>query len=675
MKFTDFKQAVDKRFSSWKGKPLFVTNTDKQQLWDTYLNSFPEGSNPIYKVRTEHDCNCCKNYIRQMGNVVAIVDGKLQSLWDIEVGGSYQVVADAMSTLVKSGKIENVFLKYENTIGTDKNHVQSENGVITHNHFYTKLPTEFVVSKTKIGTLLGETKTSKDVFTRALETISISSVELVLELIAQNSIYRGQEHKATLDSYLKVKKAYDLASNKDMFVWLNLKSTNPAVVFIRNSVIGTLLVDLADGKDLEVAVKAFESKVAPSNYKRPTALVTKKMIENAHETMKELGLMSALERRYAKIEDIDINNVIYANRNVKNILTGNIFEELANKAIDNVPNFDKVESVSIDDFLTKIVPSAESVELFLENSHATNLVSLIAPVHLDSANIFKWDNKFSWSYTGDNADSIKERVKKAGGQIVADIRVSLSWYNYDDLDLYLKEITAKGNYEIYYGNRSYKSPNGGQLDVDMNTGGGTRSHGSRNAVENIVYTNGKTLTNGRYIVQVHNYRRMETIDVGCEVEIEVYGKMYNFVYSKPIKDEELIDIAVITVHNGQITVDSDIASTVSSKEIWNLTTQKFHQVSAIMLSPNYWGDNNVGNKHFFFMLENCKNDDKARGFYNEFLKGELDKHRKVFEIVGSKMKTDEEINQLSGVGYSSTQKNHVFCRVKGKFNRVVKVQF
>lgn len=83
----------------------------------------------------------------------------------------------------------------------------------------------------------------------------------------------------------------------------------------------------------------------------------------------------------------------------------------------------------------------------------------------------------------------------------------------------------------------------------------------------------------------------------------------------------------------------------------------------------------MGNKHFFFMLDGCANETKARGFFNEFLRSDLDKHRKVIEMVGSKMLTDNSEKQLSGLGFSSTQKNSLFCKVTGSFTRVVNIVF
>ena len=62
-------------------------------------------------------------------------------------------------------------------------------------------------------------------------------------------------------------------------------------------------------------------------------------------------------------------------------------------------------------------------------------------------------------------------------------------------------------------------------------------------------------------------------------------------------------------------------------------------------------------------------------FFNEFLTDELSKHRKVLEMVGSKMQTDESINQLSGLGFSSTNRASILVRITGSFNRVIKVVF
>lgn len=670
MNFITFKQAVQKQFQAMQATGLFTVDLGADvDLNQTYLQAFPQGSNPIFRERTEHDCSCCKQFIRTIGDVVTIVDNKLVSIWDVSIPSepAYQAVANALSALVKSKAVSNKFMHYENHVGTDKNFEQTVSGANTWEHFYVNLPSKVVFKKDRIGTLQGEAKASFDVTLRGLKEITTDSIDTVLELIAQNSLYRGEEHKANVVAFKKLKAEFDKVENKELFVWQYIENNNHSGR-IRNTVIGSLLTDLSDGVDLEKAVKSFEQKVAPANYKRPTALVTQKMIDNAKATIEELGYTSALERRYATLDDISINNVLFANRTVKKQLTGSVFDDLKPTAKTKQKEMSGVEEISIEKFLKDVLPTATSVELMLENSHKNNFVSLIAPSDATAPNMFKWGNKFSWSYTGDFTDSIKERVKAAGGNVTGDLCCRLAWDYTDDLDFHMHEPSG---YNIYFSNRSHTSPNGGRLDVDANGGSGMMAE----PVENIFYANRNNMRDGTYILSVNNYNRRSSDGVGFDVQIEFDGDIHQFHYDKVIKTREIVEVAKIEVINGQFTIKSDLSSSTTTKTIWGVDTNKFVPVKSIMLSPNFWDEQEVGNKHYFFMLEGCKNEDVARGFYNEFLSTELDKHRKVLEMVGSKLKTDVNEAQLSGVGFSSTQKNSVVCRVSGSFTRVLKLVF
>lgn len=88
-------------------------------MWDTYLTSFPEGTNPLFRERTEHDCVCCKQFIRKVGRVLGEIDGELVSVWDIEIDNFYQEVADSLSLLTKEKGIGGIFLHNEREIGKD----------------------------------------------------------------------------------------------------------------------------------------------------------------------------------------------------------------------------------------------------------------------------------------------------------------------------------------------------------------------------------------------------------------------------------------------------------------------------------------------------------------------------------------------------------------------------
>lgn len=674
--FSTLKIAVAKQFEIMKANGLYRVEIDKDAFWTAYLASFPAGMDPIYKERTQHDCNCCKSFIRAVGGMVSIVNGSLVSLWDITVGDGYQPVVDALAAIVHGLPTDNIFLATEKTVGTEKSFAAVLEGVTTWQHFHLSLPAEVVVNGEAIGPRSNDARTTHDVFLRGLKEITQDSINTVLELIGQNSLYRGEEHTFVLESFLKLKKQFARipVAEQDLFAWSRSRSTPPAVTKIRGTVIGTLLVDLSEGKDLDYAVKGFESKVAPANYKRPTALVTKAQIKKAQETIEEMGFTSALERRYAALPDITINNILFADRTTRRAM--NVFDELSDRVVVKAQNLDRVEEVSIVDFLEKILPKADSLEVMFENGHASNLVSLIAPVDPGAKNMFKWGNNFSWSYAGEMADSIKERVKKAGGSITGDLCCRLAWEYTDDLDFHMEEpvtgFKGRGStYEIMFQNRRSLSPSGGMLDVDANGADGMVPH----PVENIFYANRRTMKSGIYVLKVHNYSRRSS-GVGFEVEVEFGGKIHHMVYEKAVPTGATIEVARIQCAlDGSFEIISSLPSTQASKEVWGLPTQTFQKVNVVMLSPNCWDLQKNGNLHYFFMLDRCLNDGKARGFFNEFLTQALDEHRRVFEMVGTKMKTEESTNQLSGLGFSSTQRNSLLCRVKGSFNRVVKINF
>lgn len=665
-KFIDFKNAITDHMEQMFRHQLFQVDIGRDEIWDVYLNAFPEGTNPIYKKRTEYDCSCCKQFIRDAGGIVYFKDGEMISIWDVVIGFPYDSVTKALSDYVKTRHIKNIFLHYTATLGTDSNKQMLEDGdVTTWNHFHAKLPKRFVKPKDSLGTVFSNLSSGKDVLQRSLKEISISTVETVIELIEQNSIYRGEEHKNLVKRFLKLKKEFVLLypQNKDIFCWI-WAVEDEAVVRIRNSVIGTLLMDIEEGKELDVAVRLFETKVAPANYKRPTAVITERMIETAQREVEDLGLIESLKRRPAVKEDISVNDILFVNRTPENI-EGDIFDKMKGDVKVRAKELKKVEGVTLERFISEIVPKATSIEILLENRHVNNLMTLVAPVYSEALPLFKWENGFSWSYNGDVADSIKERVKRAGGCVDAVLRCSLSWFNTDDEDIHVKE--PDGNH-IHFQQKSNRQTTG-TLDIDMNV-----DNLVRDAVENIVWTNKFKMLEGTYEVFVNNYTKREDIDVGFVVEIEYGGVTYTFSYSRPVRHKEDVTVAKFSFYREKgITFIESLPEESISKNVWGVDTQKYHNVKLMLNSPNFWGGDTIGNKHLFFILNECQNTGSSRGFYNEFLREDLTKHRKVFEVLAAKSKVPAIDEQLCGIGFSSTKKDYFYCRVEGAFSRNIKV--
>ena len=678
MKFKSFRDNLVENFKSMTDSidRIYVTSTEPDKLYETYLNSFPDGTNNIFRTRKEHDCSACRSFIKKFGNVVTIKDGIVKSIWDFKSNDfEYDTVCKAMSKYVKSFPIKDVFLTWENMIGIPSNKEMIEGvGISTWYHFYVHVPNKFIVDKNSVNEKIAENRDVRNVFKRSLDEISIDAVNTVLELISQNSIYRGNEWESVLKIFKGYKNKYDNLDDKqkELFVWEKFFEAGVTVGKIRNHSMGVLLTDISNNMNLDEAVRRYESIVAPTNYKRPKPVYTKKMLDDARKTIESLGYMDSLNRRFAKIDDISINNVLFANRNIaSNMKDFDVFSVMEKESSNNRKKFSKVEEIAIEDFIEKVLPNVSEVEVMFENRHRKNMVSLITS-EKESKSMFKWNNSFSWAYTGNIADSnIKENVKSAGGNVNGVMRFSIQWndedYNPNDFDAHCK--ISNGSH-IYYGNK-YDYFSHGQLDVDI-------IYPSKDvpAVENIVWTDRKYIEDATYRMFVHCYSNNGGKS-GFKAEIEINGEIYTYNYNKFLRQDEKVYVADIIVKNGKISLGKEyIDSNSVSLDCWGLKTNNFIPVKAIMYSPNYWDEQNgIGNKHYFFMLDECVNPENPNGFYNEYLKQELLKHKNVFEALGNKLSVVDADDQLSGVGFSSTIRNDIIVKVKGNIERIMKVKF
>jgi hypothetical protein len=574
---------------------------------------------------------------------------------------------------VKSKDIRGAFVSDRRKFGTESN-IELRDGGDAHRWYHLCASVSDSVKTFKysdIGSVAGKRRDTRNVLKRSFDEISEGAIETVRDLISQGSLYKGEEWNGPISAFFDLYKGYHAIRTKkkrENYCWVQSAKAGEALSRIKNHSIGVLLTDISEGMELNDAVKRYEKIVAPTNYKRPKAIFTKKMVEQAQKTAEELGLVRSLGRRHAVLGDITVNNILFANRDAAKQMSGNVFEELSNSVPDKQKNFGKVEEVAAKDFVRNILPEANEVELLLENDHGGNMVSLIAPKDNESRTMFKWENGFSWAYSGNITDSMKQRVKSLGGKVDGVLRFSIQWNDHgdclDDLDAHCVE---PGGNHIYY-HRKKNMWTTGELDVDIINPDGV-------AVENITWSNLSKMKRGQYRFFVNNYT-CRSGRSGFSAEVEFDGKIYSFSYDKPLRQGENVDVAVVNFDGENFEINSVLGANESSREIWGLDTNRFHQVSAIMYSPNYWDEQDgIGHRHYMFLLKGCQNPESPNGFFNEFLREDLMKHKRVFEALGAKMRVEPSDNQLSGLGFSATKRASVTCRVKGSFTRVVQITF
>lgn len=689
---------------------LFRVALGGGEVWNLYLNSFPKEHNPIFRDpnSTDKNCNLCNNFIRRYGNVVSLSgDNEIITMFDVEADDEYKTTCEILSKAIRSSAIQDVFfetfaelnsLPYESCnktsekfqLGTAKNvkrythdeaakfGVVKANETRTFHHLHLFLDKKFVdMSGSSVEAIMGTYRDAKNVFKRAMDGISLDTLQLVKDLIVQGSLLDGATHLYKVEQMIVLKQEYDTlpAIQRDGWCWSH--SYGFGLAKFKNELIGVLCSELSEGEELNKACQSWNKRVDPANYMKAIAPITKKQIEEAKEFVEENGYVESFDRRMATIDDIKVSEILHSNVGKGDVKKVSIFDGVKSTSTRHKRNeFEGVEEVQIEKFMKDILPSCSSLEVFFAGGHQGNLVSLTTASDENSKPIFKWNNNYSWTFNGDLAgkSQIKEAVKGQGGKVDGVLRFSIMWaedsVDDSDLDAHCQEPNGNTIYFMY----SISPFSNGHLDIDIRTPQDHKRLTKKDVVENITFPSIKKMTDGVYRFLVHGYSTRQS--KGFKAEIEFDGETYSYEYNTGVGIKASVRVADVTLKNGVFTINHLLPEcATSSKEIYGMETNQFHKVNLMCLSPNHWGENNVGNKHYFFMLDGCQSPTSIRGFHNENLLPELAQHRKVLEVLGATNTIPSSKKQLSGLGFNATVRDEVLVKLQGTHKRIIKLKF
>lgn len=714
MNFKQFNGQIQKQFAKMCATGiLFKVDVSWDDLWITYLLSFEDEKVFRDPATSEHSCNSCRSFMRRYGNIAAIdSEGNLMSLFsDLGDVGEYSAPAVACDDLIKKSQISGVFfetyykldkkLNYESCTENQKTYklglesnlkkytqeevdkfgVVNTEKIYEFNHFCVHLPKKYVDftgnSKEQIEATY---KDKYAVFKRAMEEIPLDTLRLVTDLIKQGSLLDGKAHLHAVEDIRKCKEAYEQTTfSKDVFCWITSHKMDERVAKFKNTLIGVFCTELAEGEELNKACLNWNKRVDPANYHKAKSPISQRQIEEAKKFIQENGLEDALNRRLANIDDIKASEILHLNGGDGKIKEVSIFDNMKATSTRHKRNeFNKLSEVTIGQFMSDILPSCTSIEAYFENRMEGNLVTLTTPVNPDSKQVTKWGNiakNYSWTFKGNLAGKsmLKQAVKDAGGNVEGALNFRLAWNDGNgadrsDLDAWAEEPNKT---KIGYSSGYRKDQNNkrtsfsGQLDVDNTDPRG------KLAVENITWTKLEKMRDGVYRLWVNQYSAKNS--QGFKAEIEFNGEIYSYTYNRPVSGN--VKVADVTLKNGVFSIKHHLPTGEQSKEVWGLETNDFYKVNLVCKSPNHWGDNEVGNLHYFFMLENCKASGKIRGFHNENLLPDILKHKKVMEVLGGTQMITPTGKQLSGIGFNATVRDELIVKCSGNFKRMLKVKF
>jgi len=273
-------------------------------LFDHYLAHISPSKRQV------HNCAACRSFTKRYGGLVTVSKkGKIKSaIWNTDnYDGPYANVIEAMRTEVESASIKGVFLTKDATLG----HVITGGyGEPVWHHLSVQLPRHLIFSD-PLKTAKQRMALKRDQYkymVRAISEFSIDTVNQAVALLESGTqLYRGDAVLGPAKFFQETLLERAGTANRQYranLLWKRIASAPDGFLRPRSSMIGTLLEDLQSGMNFDLVKKRFAEKMSPTQYMRAQVAPKAGNINQAETIIKKLNAAGALERRFARLDEI-----------------------------------------------------------------------------------------------------------------------------------------------------------------------------------------------------------------------------------------------------------------------------------------------------------------------------------------------------------------------------------
>lgn len=385
--YKTLESLIRERISQAKG-PFF--RTDAKDLFQTYLENLPG------EKRQHYNCRACQKFIDNYGGLVTIdYNGQHRSLLFNSDGVPefFYGAINVMDVVVLRAKVTGVFLPRETVWGTPQTgnwtHLSGVCGVHYPNNLYTQNQLE-AAKVEEYGMLQ-----------RSLAEFPAETVRQAVRVLEADALDRSEKTLGAAKWLLNLHeslKGVKIKYQRENLVWLAVATAPVGFCHVRTSMIGTLLEDLQSGMEFEAVKRRWAAKMHPLQYQRPTT-INDGAIKRAEEIFNKLGLAPALNRRFAKLEDLKLlwQPTVPLAEEVKGGLFGRLKKKPVQQPAVEIPE----KKITWVKFRDAVLTTAEEVQCYISR-YRDAFVGLVTAVDQNAPPILQWDteprNPVSWYF-------------------------------------------------------------------------------------------------------------------------------------------------------------------------------------------------------------------------------------------------------------------------------------
>lgn len=374
---------------------VFHTDVDQGKLWDIYINSFPPEQRYIY------NCRCCRSFLNHFGGLVTIdQDGYKQPLaWSTDFPAdmpeNYREMNAKMLAVVAGSNITTPYFYFEPYHGKPVSCVTKNGQEYRWDHMHLEFSgIQQVANENQIGAAVGMKCTEIDVTRRVLGEYKIEQIETAIRVLNSEKLQGEEKVRGPIEWLHALKKRTQDVKNpvlRDNIIRSAVLRAPSGFCHIRGSSSGQLLEMIASGQTFENIRWAFMQMFDPMTYKRAQADLAAGQIRAAEKRVAELGIANSLQRRFARLSEMEMlwmPTEVEVKKPAASGVFGHLMpeEKIVGKDLE-VPTV----SMTFEKFRKTVLPTAKKIEYYVP-AQLGNYVSMITAVDPDAPPIVAWDN-------------------------------------------------------------------------------------------------------------------------------------------------------------------------------------------------------------------------------------------------------------------------------------------
>ncbi|MFW9801185.1 MAG: hypothetical protein ACFFFC_00910 [Candidatus Thorarchaeota archaeon] len=369
---------------------LFTTNAT--DLFQMFLDGLPE------KERQHHNCRTCRQFVETYGNLVTIggTTGMINPImWRFPKVNLYIESFKRIREYVSKSKVTGIFVSANSEWGTPCN--SSEKSPVGEFHHMSVTPPASIVFKNCLLTpeqKMAEKREEYSMLIRSLKQFSMEDAMQAERILASETLYRDEKCLEGARWFHSVTKIFrsEYSHVRNNLIWRKVAEAPPGFCHVKNTMVGTLLQDIKDGLSFETIKRRFDEKMHPLKYQRPQVPPKEGNIKQAEKVVKHSGSSKALERRFARLEEIQ---TIWTPKVTKvqkqdNSVFGHLTSKNKNKSSKSI----ELPTVTMtwEKFSRAVLPIADQIEFYVPYERRS-YIALITAVHPDAPPILQWDTE------------------------------------------------------------------------------------------------------------------------------------------------------------------------------------------------------------------------------------------------------------------------------------------